>query len=104
MEALAFEPNNYLYHFAAGTTLLQTKRAVQALDHLKRAVKLNPNYTDALNNLAVALIIGKRYDEARKVLADLKRRDARDGYGRQNLEVLEKMMEKAREVMMERAD
>ena len=94
VEALTVEPYNYLYHFAAGTALLQSKQTVLAVKHLKRAIGLNPSYTDALNNLAVALIIEKRYDEARKVLADLKRKDARDGYGRQNLEVLEKMMEK----------
>jgi len=94
VEALAFEPYNYLYHFAAGTALLQSKQTVLAVKHLKRAISLNPSYTDALNNLAVALIMEKRYDEARRVLADLKRKDARDGYGKQNLEVLEKMLSK----------
>jgi len=92
MEALAFEPYNYLYHFGAGTALLQSKQSGLAVKHLEKTIELNPSYTDALNNLAVALIIEKRYDEARKVLADLKRKDARDGYGRQNLEVLEKML------------
>jgi len=100
IEALAFEPYNYLYHFAAGTALLQSKQSSLAVKHLGRAMSLNPSYTDALNNLAVALIIEKRYDEARKVLADLKHMDARDGYGRQNLEVLEKMIER----VIERAD
>ncbi len=75
--------------------MLQSKQSNQAVKYLKRAISLNPSYTDALNNLAVALIIEKRYDEARKVLADLKRKDAKDEYGRQNLEVLEKMMERA---------
>jgi len=96
VEALVLEPYNYLYHFAAGTALLQSKQSGLAVKHLERAVSLNPSYTDALNNLAVALIIEKRYDEARKVLAALKRKDAKDGYGRQNLEVLEKMMRKER--------
>ena len=125
-EALVVEPYNYLYHFAAGTALMQadagyvarissttasysrkpiyvkgvdvsTKIGIDlAVKHLKKAVKLNPSYTDALNNLAVALIIEKRYDEARRILADLKRRDARDGYGRQNLKVLEKLLSKER--------
>ena len=95
IEAIAFDPYNYLYHFAAGTTLLQSKQSDQAVTYLKKAIKLNPSYTDTLNNLAVALIIEKRYDEARKVLADLKRKDARDGYGKQNFKILEKMMEKA---------
>ena len=94
IEALAFAPGNYLYSFAAGTALLQSKQSGLAVKHFKRAIGLNPSYTDALNNLAVALIIEKRYGEARGVLADLKRRDARDGYGRQNLKVLEKMMRK----------
>jgi len=100
IEALTLEPYNYLYHFAAGTTLLQSKQSNLAVKHLGRAIRLNPNYTDSLNNLAVALIMEKRYDEARKVLADLKRKDARDEYGRQNLEVLEKMIER----VIERAD
>lgn len=92
MEALAFEPYNYLYYFAAGTALLQSKQSGQAVKYLKRAIELNPSYTDALNNLAVALIIEKRYDEARRILADLKRKDAKDWYGRDNLKVLEKMI------------
>jgi len=71
VEALVVEPYNYLYHFAAGTALLQSKQTVLAVKHLERAISLNPSYTDTLNNLAVALIIEKRYDEARKVLADL---------------------------------
>jgi len=94
VEALTLEPYNYLYHFAAGTALLQSKQSNLAVKHLQRAIGLNPSYTDALNNLAVALIIEKRYDEAREVLADLKRKDAKDGYGSQNLGVLEKIMEK----------
>lgn len=94
IEALVVEPYNYLYHFAAGTALLQSKQSGLAVKHLKRAVSLNPSYTDALNNLAVALIIEKRYDEARRVLADLKFRDAKDGYGAANLKALEKMLGK----------
>ena len=92
IEALAFDPNNYLYHFAAGTTLLQTKQTVLAVKYLKRAIKLNPSYTAAVSNLAVALIIEGRYDEAREALTDLKRMDARDTYRANNLEVLEKLL------------
>ena len=92
MEALAFEPNNYFYHFAAGTALLQSKQTVLAVKYLKRAIKLNPSYTDAVSNLAVALIIEGRYDEAREALTDLKRMDARDTYRANNLEVLEKLL------------
>ena len=92
VEALAFEPYNYLYHFAAGTTLLQTKRVVLAVEHLKRAIKLNPSYTNSLNNLAVVLIIEGRYDEAREALTDLKRIDPGDTYRAGNLEVLEKLL------------
>ena len=92
MEALAFEPYNYLYHFAAGTASLQSKQTVLAVEHLKRAIKLNPSYTDAVSNLAVALIVEKRYDEAREALADLKRMDSRDTYRAKNLEVLEKVL------------
>jgi len=58
---------------------------------LQRAIELNPSYTDTLNNLAVALIMEKRYDEAHKVLADLNQLDSKDGYGKENLEILEKM-------------
>ena len=92
IEALAFDPGNYLYSFAAGTALLQTKRAILAIEHFKRAVKLNPSYTNAVSNLAVALIIEGRYDEAREALTDLKRMDSRDTYRANNLEVLEKLL------------
>ena len=92
MEALAFEPYNYLYHFAAGTALLQSKQSGLAVEHLKRAIKLNPSYTDAISNLAVALIIEGRYDEAREALTDLKRIDPGDAYRAGNLEVLEKLL------------
>jgi len=96
IEALVVEPYNYLYHFAAGTALLQHKDSLRAVQYLQRAIELNPSYTDTLNNLAVALIMEKRYDEARKVLADLNQLDSRDGYGKENLEILEKMVEKER--------
>jgi len=91
IEALVVEPYNYLYHFAAGTTLLQDRHSFRAVQHLQRAIELNPSYTDTLNNLAVALIMEKRYDEAHKVLADLNQLDSKDGYGKENLEILEKM-------------
>jgi len=91
IEALVVDPYNYLYHFAAGTTLLQDRHSFRAVQHLQRAIELNPSYTDTLNNLAVALIMEKRYDEARRVLADLNQLDAKDGYGKINLEILEKM-------------
>jgi len=91
IEALVVEPYNYLYHFAAGTTLLQDRHSFRAVQYLQRAVELNPSYTDTLNNLAVALIMEKRYDEARKVLTDLNQLDPKDGYGKENLEILEKM-------------
>jgi len=91
IEALVVDPYNYLYHFAAGTSLLQSKQSGLAVKHLKKAIRLNPGYTDTLNNLAVALIMEKRYDEARKVLGDLNQLDSKDGYGKENLEILEKM-------------
>jgi len=94
IEALVVEPYNYLYHFAAGTALLQSKQGNLAVKYLERAIQLNPSYTDTLNNLAVALIMEKRYDEARRVLADLNQRDSKDGYGKENLEILEKMEKK----------
>ena len=94
IEALVVEPYNYLYHFVAGTTLLQDKHSFRAVQHLQRAIKLNPSYTDTLNNLAVALIMEKRYDEAHKVLVDLNQLDSKDGYGKENLEILEKMVKK----------
>jgi len=94
IEALVVDPYNYLYYFAAGTALLQSKQSGLAVKHLKRAIRLNPSYTDTLNNLAVALLMEKRYDEARKVLIDLNQLDSKDRYGKGNLDVLKKMMEK----------
>ena len=95
-EALVVEPYNYLYHFAFGTALLQAKQSTLAIRHLQEAIGLNPSYTDALSNLAVALILEKRYVEAREVFAELNRLDPKDGYGIENLRVLEKMMKEPR--------
>jgi len=89
--ALAFDPNNYLYHFAAGTSLIYSKQSILAVEHLKRAVELNPGYTDSLSNLSVALMMSNNLDKAREVLKKLKQVHPEEARGDHNLKILEKL-------------
>jgi len=89
--ALAFDPNNYLYHFAAGTSLIYSKQNAIAVEYLKRAVALNPGYTDSLSNLSVALMMGNKLNKAREVLKRLKQIHPEESYGDENLKILEKL-------------
>lgn len=68
-------PNNANYHFNAGTILYESSKKIEdrsklerAVTHLSNAIKLNPNYKDALMNKACALCDLEQYQEARVVL------------------------------------
>jgi Flp pilus assembly protein TadD len=72
--AVAARPNNPVALNALGEALLSTGDVNDAVGFFERAIQVNPHYTDAHSNLAIALIKQQRWEPAaaefRKVLAD----------------------------------
>lgn len=66
-EAVALDPDSPLYHNVLGVLYLNLKRNPEALDELRRAVDLNPNFGDALHNLGVAYAEMGKWDEAVRI-------------------------------------
>src|SRR5688572_10247950 len=52
---------------------------VAAERHFERAVEINPNYTEALLNLAVTYNDLQKYEAARQVYAGIKKADGKSG-------------------------
>jgi len=57
------------YHYLHGNCLFRLKRLQEAEAEYQLAVKINPAYGDAYNNLINILFMQKRLDEARALLA-----------------------------------
>jgi len=55
-------------HFSLGRLLLEERRYAEAVDSLRTAVSLQPDYAAALVSLGDALVGAGRRDEARGVL------------------------------------
>lgn len=53
---LAHNPNSALAHFDLGKILLEDGRYAESAEHSRRAVELNPQFADAIDNLARALL------------------------------------------------
>ena len=56
--------NNFQLFFLLGTSFLQTKNYLKAINNLDSAIKLNPNYADSYNNKGIALAEIKNYSDA----------------------------------------
>ena len=62
--ALKVTKNNYLAHFCVTDTLFKQGRFEEAIWHSAEAVRIKPDYVDALNNLGATLYGVGRTDEA----------------------------------------
>lgn len=70
-ELLAIEDRaaqNPEFHFLMGLIQMQLRNRSEAIEAFQRAVRLNPEYGQAWNNLGQALIAHKRYAEATDAL------------------------------------
>ena len=64
-KALRLAPNDYLVLYGLGTLLLNAGEPEQAIDILKRAMRMNPNHTDALSwTIAEAHLVAEDYEAA----------------------------------------
>lgn len=64
----ADHPTSPMVHFSLGKLLLDERRYVEAVDSLRTAVSLQPDYAAAMVALADGLSGAGRRDEARQVL------------------------------------
>jgi protein O-mannosyl-transferase len=62
--ALACTVDNDLVEYNLGITVAQQGRGEEALRHFREAVRINPEYAEALNNLGAALAASGRRNEA----------------------------------------
>lgn len=70
LEAVASEHKGFAdVHNMLGVCLQQLNRPLEARDHFKQALELNPNYTAAALNLAVCYNELGQYDDAKAVYA-----------------------------------
>jgi Tfp pilus assembly protein PilF len=62
--ALGVQEDNFLAHACLGAAFIQQGNPEQAEKHLTRALEINPNYPEALNDLGMLLIDKGMYREA----------------------------------------
>jgi len=62
--ALRADPSSPDAHHLLGLALIDVRKTEKGLQHLRRAVELRPNYTEAVNNLAIELSRLGRHAEA----------------------------------------
>ena len=55
-EAIKREPNNKIYQYASGVFLLKQDRFAESTEAFKKAIEIDPAYTDATYNLGVAYL------------------------------------------------
>ena len=63
-KALSIEPNNPKIH-SCGILLEKMGDFSKAIDAYKKAIEIDPKYSESMNNLAVLLYKQKRYDECK---------------------------------------
>ena len=59
-------PNDAKTHYNRGVSLQNSKRFHEAEREFREAIRLNPNYVEAINDLGVSLANLKRYEEAER--------------------------------------
>ena len=64
MRTLACTTDNYVAHLVLGNALLRKGNADAAIAHYRQALKINPNYVRAYNNLGATLLQEGKLDEA----------------------------------------
>ena len=55
-EAIARDPNNKVYRYASGVFLLKQDKFAESTEQFKKAIEIDPTYTDATYNLGVAYL------------------------------------------------
>ncbi len=63
-DTLIKNPDSWMAHSNLGVLLINQRRFEEAMEHCRKAVQINPNYTEGLNNLGIALAAQGRFDEA----------------------------------------
>ena len=63
-QTLARNPGCWLGHVNLGGYLYEEGRMEEAMEHYQKAIQLNPNFPDALNDVGLALAAQGRFDEA----------------------------------------
>ena len=86
--ALEVTSNNFMAHYGLGSELGSSGRHLEAADHLKEALRINPEYTPAYYNLGVEFANLSRLDEAAAQFSEAIRRDPSDIDARNNLEAV----------------
>ena len=86
--ALEVTSNNFMAHYGLGSELGTLGRHQEAADHLKEALRINPEYTPAYYNLGVEFANLSRFDEAAAQFSEALRRDPSDTDARNNLEAV----------------
>lgn len=76
--AISLDRTDAWAHMALGVVNLQMSRPMEAVDHLKTAVRLNPSLATAYGFLAHAMIFGGRLEEAQTLLRLALRLSPRD--------------------------
>jgi tetratricopeptide (TPR) repeat protein len=66
--ALAQTPENHELHYQLGNLYDRTGNRAKAIDHYHRAVIIRPDFSQALNNLAILYAVNGEYDKALSVL------------------------------------
>ena len=56
--------NNFLLNYLLGTSFLQTKEYINALNYLNKSIELKPNFAEAYNNKGITLAEIGEYSEA----------------------------------------
>jgi tetratricopeptide (TPR) repeat protein len=74
-DAVASDPNNYVYRFAYGVFLLRSSEFDGAVEQFKKALEVQPESADATYNLGVAYL---NWGVAMKEEAESKASDSRD--------------------------
>ncbi|CAA0237421.1 tetratricopeptide repeat protein [Tenacibaculum maritimum] len=77
-EAVKMDPNNPTLYYNLGVTNYNQGRVKEAKDYYKKAIELNPEYSDAYMNLAVATLEKDKaiVEEMNKNLSNFKKYDA----------------------------
>ncbi len=63
LTAEQLDPKNARVHYALGDAFLARGKPAEAEEHLRRALKLSPDYHDARQSLSALLLMQKRYSE-----------------------------------------
>ncbi|MHC4458200.1 MAG: tetratricopeptide repeat protein [Planctomycetota bacterium] len=71
LTALERTPENHDLHYQLGNLYDRTGDRAKAIDHYHKAVKIRPDFSQALNNLAIGYAINGDYDKALSALQRL---------------------------------